>query len=346
MTVIPGRFSNGRNAVSQSVQVELTPTGLDIRDQDGLLVALWRRQDLEPPFRLPDKTGIVLRCLADPDARLITDSHPALAPLLPPARRAVPWRGIGLTITAIAVVAVGIWQGLPLGARLVANAIPFSVEQRWGNRLALGLEERWGRCQGPAGQAALTLLADKLAAQMPRTMPPPRVVVVKNPLENAIALPGGTVMIFEGLLKNAGDSDEIAGAMAHEFAHIANRHPAAAMVRSLGVGAIVLLMTGDASGVLATGAAMVLGGAYSRDDETTADREGAILLIKAGLDPRGMARFFRRIAQKPGQIPEWLANHPDSQGRAADIDSLAPNISAPPALSESQWQALKGICGG
>jgi predicted Zn-dependent protease len=186
---------------------------------------------------------------------------------------------------------------------------------------------------------------DRLSAGLEPSQKPRRVLVVRQRDVNAIALPGGTVMVFSGLLKDARDPGELAGVLAHEFTHLRLRHPVAAMIRATGVGVAVTLITGDSSGVVATAAAVGLAGAYSREDEAAADTGGVALLRAAGLDARGMASFFRRLGEeKPGMVPVWLSTHPDSLARAEAVEALDGPAATPPLTGE-QWQALKGICG-
>lgn len=345
MEALSGRFNDGRTAAARAVQVVVKLSGLEIRGEDGLLVAFWQRDDLREDGQLPGGKGLRLRCARDESARLSLTDAAAIRPLLPPPRRAMPWRAIALSTIGIAILGLGLWQGIPAGARYLVDMVPLPLEQRWGDHLANGLQQRWGTCQAPAGEAALRLISDRLAAGMPPQVRPRRVVVVKTDMENAIALPGGTVMIFNGLLKNAADGDEVAGVLAHEFAHLTHRHPTAAMIRAMGLGVVVLLVTGDASGVLATGTAMALGGAYSREDETAADRGGVALLENAELNPHGLSAFFRRLGKEKGGLPAWISTHPDSTARADMVDGLAAKGKAGPALTPEQWAALKGICG-
>jgi len=152
------------------------------------------------------------------------------------------------------------------------------------------------------------------------------------------------VMVFAGLLADAQSPDEVAGVLAHEFTHLRLRHPTAAMIRATGVGLAVTLVTGETSGVLASGAAMALAGAYSREDEAAADAGGVALMNAAGLDAHGLSAFLRRLAAHPSRVPAWLSTHPDSAARADAVDRLA-RPDGHPVLAPEQWTALKGICG-
>lgn len=343
MVGLPGRFNDGRSAASRKVTVTPSAAGLDIRGEDGLLVAFWHTDDLRADGELPGGKGVRLRCASDDGARLTVQQAEFIRPLLPPRPR-FPWTKAAAVLSAALLLGAGLWLGIPAASRALVHMVPAAWEQRWGDTLAVGLEQRWPACRQPAGEAALRLLSDRLAAGLDPALRPRRVLVVKQADQNAIALPGGTVMVFSGLLKEAESPGELAGVLAHEFTHLRLRHPTAAMIRAVGVGTAVTLVTGDSSGVVATGAAMALAGAYSREDEAAADRGAVALLAQADLDGGGLASFFRRLANKPSQLPLWLNTHPDSLARAQAVEALHKGAGAP-ALTPEQWAALQGICG-
>lgn len=341
MNAVPGRFNDGRTAASRTVTVKPGAAGIDIRGADGLLVAFWHTADLRPEGETPDGKGLRLRCASDPDARLTVEDAAPFRPLLP-RKPGFPWGKAAITMAATVLFGLAVWLGIPAASRLLVALVPEAWEQRWGDALADGLQKQWGTCGKPAGSAALMLLSDRLSADVPHR--PRHLVVVKNTDQNAIALPGGTIMVFSGLLKHAEDPGELAGVLAHEITHLRLRHPAAAMIRAVGVGTAVMLVTGDSSGVLATGAAMTLAGAYSREDESAADRGAVELLTRAGMDGRGLVSFFRRLADQPSRMPTWLSTHPDTLARARAVEAQdgKPGV---PALTPEQWAAVKGICG-
>ncbi|MCR6631547.1 MAG: M48 family metallopeptidase [Magnetospirillum sp.] len=342
MSALEGRFNDGRTAASRKVLVTPKAGGLDIRGEDGLLVAFWRTDDLRADGDLPGGKGVRLRCATDTGARLTLERAEFIRPLLPRKPR-LPWAKLGAALVLAAALGAGLWLGLPAASRTLANLVPAAWEQRWGDAVAAGFQRRWGACRQPAGEAALHLLTDRLAAGLPPDQRPRRVVVVRTPDVNAFALPGGTVLIFSGLLADAQSPDEVAGVLAHEIAHLRFRHPTAALIRAAGVGVVVTLITGDSSGLVATGAGMALAGAYSREDEAAADRGAVALLADAGLDAQGLATFLRRLAAHPNGLPQWLNSHPDSAARAQAVEAAAK--AGAPALGPEQWAALKGICG-
>lgn len=342
-------FHDGRTATAHAVTVRATPAGLRIFGADGLLIAFWKTADLRAGGQLPGSAGVRVRCVAEPDARLMVPDAEFIRTVAPAITTTGRDRGgwIMFVAASAAIVAVGIAVvfGLPAASRHLAALVPPSLEAEWGESLAAGLEAQWGACRAPAGDAALGLVATRLAAALPDFAKPRRVVVVRHEAVNALALPGGTILIFQGLLDAAEGPDEVAGVLAHEMTHVSERHVTAAAIRGLGVGVLVTLVTGDASGAVAGAAATLLSGAYSREDEAAADSGAVALLNRAGISAAGLARFFRRIGEKEtGLLPEWLSTHPDPWARAAAVDSAAASRPAAAAMSAEQWAALRRIC--
>lgn len=153
---------------------------------------------------------------------------------------------------------------------------------------------------------------------------------------NAFALPHNFIGINAGLLLATQREDELAGVIAHEIAHVSQRHVvraiadmrrmtlpmAAAMVAGAALAA-ASKQAGQAAmvGAMAAGAQHQI--SFTRANEQEADRIGMQLLAKAGFDPKGMTDFFARLERLSGgearnQIPDMLRTHPRPESRAAD----------------------------
>ena len=164
----------------------------------------------------------------------------------------------------------------------------------------------------------------------------------------ALARPGAEIIVFRGLIDQAGGPDELAGVLAHELTHVAERHPAAALIRGMGVGILATLITGDASGAVASGIATITASSYSRDDEAAADRGALARLKRAGIGNAGFATFFHRLEtleESGGVLPAWMGTHPETKSRIAAVEAAADPRTLPPALRDEEWQAIKRICG-
>ena len=145
--------------------------------------------------------------------------------------------------------------------------------------------------------------------------------VIEDESLNAFALPGGYVFVNTGLIKIAGEEDELAGALAHEIAHVAARHMTRQATKSQltnllmqPVGAIVGGWTGYAArqGMGVGIPAMFL--SFSRAAESEADYLGVQYMYAAGYDPNGAISIFEKMESlrrtEPGRIARIFATHP------------------------------------
>src|ERR1700683_2393254 len=172
--------------------------------------------------------------------------------------------------------------------------------------------------------------------------------VVRDPVINAFAMPGGFIAINSGLFLATSNENELAGVMAHETAHVTQRHLVRGMIDQAHSGlvstaamlaAIILGATagrGDPSAmegaILATeGAAIQHQINYTRTQEFEADRIGIGTMATAGYDPLGMASFFEaleRNSPEPSRVKaiEFLIDHPLSAERVAEARNRAEQI--------------------
>lgn len=158
---------------------------------------------------------------------------------------------------------------------------------------------------------------------------------------NAFALPGGQVVINSGLILKAQTPEEMLGVVAHEMSHVTEQHGLRNIIGSAGIYLTVNALLGDVSGLLALvadAAPFLLNQSYSRSFETAADEQGAALLLKAGIDPRGLSRFFeklqkeeeKRLKEMAGEDHQELAKatlsmistHPATADRIAHLEKI------------------------
>lgn len=172
-------------------------------------------------------------------------------------------------------------------------------------------------------------------------------VVLHNAL-NAFAVPGGYVFVFSGLIMNLGNEAELAGVLAHELAHVTQRHVASRMERAqyLTLGSLLLGIAGIALGgpagaplaVTAAGAGQSAMLNYSRLDESEADNIGLQYLIAAGYPPGGMVGGFKALRQKSWlsgvSVPTYLSTHPAIGDR---VNSMAARIAGMPESTRNRY---------
>ena len=137
---------------------------------------------------------------------------------------------------------------------------------------------------------------------------------------NALALPGGTIIVTDELVGLARSDDEIAGVIAHEIGHVRERHSLQQIYRVLGIGFMVGMIGGDASQlvddvIVQASALQTL--VYSREFETHADLYSVGLMAKAGRDPLAFVGLLDRVVEGAGDSDEtgWFSTHPGTKDR-------------------------------
>ncbi|MCW5626113.1 MAG: M48 family metallopeptidase [Burkholderiales bacterium] len=150
--------------------------------------------------------------------------------------------------------------------------------------------------------------------------------IARDTAVNAFAMPGGFVVFNSGLLEQADTAEEVAGVLAHEIQHVERRHGLRGLVHAAGLAVALRWLLGEAGGSMAASWAQNLGQLrFSRQQEAAADRGGVAALIDAGIDPRGMATFFRKLSREHAALPALLSSHPAGEERLAAVEALMPN---------------------
>ena len=144
---------------------------------------------------------------------------------------------------------------------------------------------------------------------------------------NAFALPGGPVWVHRGAIAAAANEAQLAAVLAHEIAHISQRHAADQLSKSvmaqLGLGLLgAVLGNGSGASAAQMAAGMLANGVFlkfSRDDEREADQVGLRMMQRAGWDGRGMLELFeilqREASRNPSQVEMFFSSHPSPQDR-------------------------------
>ena len=248
-------------------------------------------------------------------------------------RFGLPRAAIAFAAVSAALVAVGMTAPNWLGPM-----VPASWERRMGDVMVGDLGNRI--CHTAAGDAALA----GLAARLDPGGEPIRVGVANLPIVNAAALPGGRVLVFNGLVQDAKSPDELAAVLAHEIGHVRERHVMTAMLRQFGLS---ILTVGAGSGLDRN----VLGIAalgYSRQAESEADGFARDRLARARISPAGAAQFFERLRKKAGGEADWagwLQSHPSSVDRATAFrGAVRKEAGYTPAMSAREFAAVRSMC--
>ena len=185
-----------------------------------------------------------------------------------PAPRQVSQAGREPPLPLASAAAVAI---VLLSPQWLAPLIPDSVDEKLGDALVGDFGGRF--CSTPAGDAALK----KLVASLDANPGDLQVEVAKIDMVNAVALPGGKVILFDGLVKQARSPDEVAGVLAHEIGHVRERHVMQGLLRQMGLAVVLGGFDGSGGSTLNS----LLSTTYTRDSEREADDHSLKALKKA-----------------------------------------------------------------
>jgi predicted Zn-dependent protease len=244
----------------------------------------------------------------------------------------------------------GIYPALLAALLLVLTPAATARANLLGNKLTLRDENKMGRDfdkiiraqQNMVGDTYITdYVGDVVARVVTGTRPMPfrvKSAVIANPLINAFAIPGGYIYIFTGLIQSVETESQLAGVIAHELAHVSQRHVVNRIEKQKKIallstaGMLAGLLLGVAAGgedAAQAGQALVLGsqGAataamlhYSQEDEREADHVGLNSLVKAGYNPEGMPGTFQIMLKNKwydnsSAMPSYLSTHPGTEER-------------------------------
>jgi len=203
-------------------------------------------------------------------------------------------------------------------------------------------------------------LGHRLASRAPGGRQEFTFFLMRDPQINAFALPGGFIGVNTGLIVAAQSESELAGVLAHEIAHVTQRHIARMLAKQ--EQSTLMSLAALAAGILlarvdsqAGQAAALFGQAgvaqsqlnFTRDNEREADRIGVQTLSLAGYDPRGMADFFERL-QRASRIygagaPSYLRTHPLEYQRIADIQGRIANLPYRQVPDSVEFQLVRAL---
>ncbi len=180
--------------------------------------------------------------------------------------------------------------------------------------------------------------------------------LIRSQEKNAWCMPGGRIVVYEGLLPVTKDDAGLAVVIAHEVAHAVAGHSAERMSRQLSIGLIsagLAVATKDQdyrqrivfNALFGVGTTIGLILPNSRQQELEADRLGLIIMALAGYDPHAALDFWKRMsAEKQSSLPIFLRTHPTDQLRIESIRTYIPDAMEyyPSSASGDQRDAFRG----
>ena len=207
---------------------------------------------------------------------------------------------------------------VPLSAE--ASLISTKQEISMGKDVAQQLEKKYGLVNDDALQARVNAIGQRLVAVSDRKDITYSFKVLNTDEINAVAVPGGFVYLYKGLVDMMPTDDELAGVMAHEVSHVVRRHSVKQMEKSMGTSLVMAILFGSKGVVLQQVAMEALMAGYSRDDEREADQFGFQYSYAAGFNPYNLLITMNKLNdldQSKKASYGIFSSHPEPEARVA-----------------------------
>ncbi len=235
------------------------------------------------------------------------------------------------------------------------SIISSAEEQKLGREFMRDARRSLSFIEDPELHDYLNQLGQRLAANSDGGGVDFSFYLVKDPALNAFAVPGGYISVHTGLILATRHESELASVLAHEVAHITQRHLprmlAAVKSQTIPMTAAIIaaILLGGQVGqaaLAATNASMIERQLkYSREFEREADAIGIRALARSEFDPRSMPQFFERMQQwarvQDSNAPEFLRTHPLTTDRIAESISRAERYPSPTRSNEDQYLHMR-----
>jgi predicted Zn-dependent protease len=334
---LPVRYCDGQSPRVQQARLTLDGdalllSGAAIERRIALAGLRWPERQRHGARLLELDDGATLSC----DDAVAWDTFAARAGHRdsPVVRLQQSWSRVALALLLVCALfgAAYVWV-IPLAGRLITALIPVEVDRRLGQAALVQLDSGWMRPSriAPTEQDRLRELARRAIARAWRRdgqAIPGLDIAFRDAgrVANAMALPGGRIVVTDALVELAAGRDDIfIGVLGHEAGHVQHRHSMRMLVQASLVGSGAALLFGDISSWLAAAPALLGELAYSRDLERQADATSLAVLQANDLGGQAMIDFFERLA------------NPVSRARPADgaqHDRLADLLSSHPVDAE------------
>ena len=242
-----------------------------------------------------------------------------------------------------------------------STTLSLADEYKIGLAIVRSLREQGQIVEDPEITEYLQSLGMRLASQAHEGAHRFTFFAVRDSGVNAFALPGGFIGVNAGLVTATRNESELASVLAHEIAHVTQRHiarsiqaagraslaSAAASIAAILIGATVGLPGDAVMGTVtaAQGLAQQQQINFTRSNETEADRVGIGVLAASGFDPVAMPDFFWTLQQRGGSagrnIPDLLRTHPVTTERIAETRDRAGRYERPTAADSTSYALIR-----
>jgi Zn-dependent protease with chaperone function len=301
------RYFDGRSSRSSSVLLSISELSTLIHlASDGVLIHNFEVKDIH----WPERTRHGARILNLPDGgQLHADDASAYdawaAAHLPRAESAVvraqqSWRGVLVALALLLAVLGTFYQwGLPVAARGIASLVPLSVDAALGGNALAQIDGQW-MLPSKLPLETQTRLRERFAAAMqaayPGAVPAYQLEFRQSKIgPNAFALPGGTMVLTDELVKLVNNDDVVMGVMGHEVGHVTLRHGVRQLVQLAVIQGVLSVAFGDYGSLITTAPLILSSMGYSRDAEREADAHSIRFMQANRISPLVMVTFFEAM---------------------------------------------------
>ncbi|MBL6766282.1 MAG: M48 family metallopeptidase [Verrucomicrobiae bacterium] len=206
----------------------------------------------------------------------------------------------------------------------MVNLISPAYEKEIAMEVAEEVGDMWDEYDDTNTVAKLHAIVDRIFPPEKRGEYEFKISLIDSDVPNAMALPAGRVYVFTGLLAIVKSTEEVAGVLAHEIAHVMGRHGLRAMIANAGPSVVFDRVLGSSKGflgALAAGSQLLIQQNFSREFESEADDRAFDYLVAANIDPRGLETFLNRLAASEGDMGALrsVLSHPPSPERVAHL---------------------------
>jgi beta-barrel assembly-enhancing protease len=367
-----GHLFNGKIAQKQPVRIVLTPFNIILTVQ-GKSAISWPYSDIRwaavtPPFHIERDINFPIKNL-----EILVVDEPEF---YENCRRIAPgdfsrtalknyfkWKIFSAGILSLLLIFYGVFKFFP---NYFVDQVVDKIQVEWEETLGDAVLSTFPVEKNPDPKVIglltdiLRLLTQSKAEEAPYNL---KVYILSTEKINALALPGGNIIVFEGLLKIAESPEELAGVMAHEAQHIFLKHSTRGILRNLASGMLINLVLGDTNTVMESAisiAAQLQTLGLSRKMETEADIKGVKMMLDAKINPQGMLNIFKKIMKEELKLEgnkkntstskyfydifSYMSTHPSAKSRLKKIEDLIANNSEKliiPLYLNSNWNEIK-----
>lgn len=233
--------------------------------------------------------------------------------------RAWAWVGAGVVVAIMLIFGV-LKFGIPLASHHIAQNMPADTLMTVGNQTEKYVLNMTKPSTLPKSRQ------DKIIALYNQINGNPKAkIIVRGGGQigaNALAIPNNTIIITDELIELTDDDQQILAVLAHEQGHLVHRHGLEEAISRLGIGVLMVAITGDASDILVALPTLAMMPSYSQKAELEADKFAIDTLVGLGISPKHLADFFDKMQAQDDSDDDWsmLSTHPTTDERIRQVN--------------------------